>query len=297
MTEKRPGLIRRLAGRFAGIFLGAVLLLAAYAKWIEPGAFVEQIRLEGLDLILGASVVAVIALALETALGLLLVTGIRRYWVLVPTAALTAFFIFLTGRNYWLVSQGLRDPDESCGCFGSLIERTPAEAFYQDLLLLVPPLLVLFWAAQRGKKGFPRFRLALALAMAVVIGGWTWLSPEVRFADEAALLAAEPADESFAHSDGYRVFIDGQPAKNSRVYISEGRPELLVVSPDLPSSLLVNPQNRRLHLVPSGGLRKESREKLSLKPKIGLVEAGEFELGPGGILFRLGKQSFLIRVP
>ena len=30
---------------------------------------------------------------------------------------------------------------ESCGCFGDLITRTPAEAFWQDLVLLLPPLL------------------------------------------------------------------------------------------------------------------------------------------------------------
>ncbi len=270
--------------------------MAAYAKWIEPGAFVEQIRLEGLDVLLGASAVAVIALALETALGLLLLTGILRYWVLVPTAAISAFFIFLTGRNYWLVSRGLRDPDESCGCFGSLIERTPAEAFFQDLLLLVPPLLILFWAVQRGSRSFPRFRLVFALGLAVFIGGWTWLSPEVRFADEAAALASEQKDETFSKSGSYQLFVDGKPGPDAFVYESEGRPELLVVSPDLPSPLLVNPQNRKLRLAPAGSRVKLDQDKAALRPEVEAIEAGEFSLGPQGLLFKMANRSFLIQI-
>ena len=41
-----------------------------------------------------------------------------------PSVALVAFFLFLTGRHYYLHEQGLVSDDESCGCFGDLITRT-----------------------------------------------------------------------------------------------------------------------------------------------------------------------------
>ena len=104
------------------MFLGLVLLVAAVAKALEPGAFAEQIRLEQLDFLFSVRTVTLIALALEVGLGTVLILGIRRLWVLFPATLLASFFLFLTGRNYWLVLNGLRDEDAACGCFGSLIE-------------------------------------------------------------------------------------------------------------------------------------------------------------------------------
>ena len=120
-------------GTFGGAFLGIVLLVAVWAKALDPAAFVEQIHTEGLDgFLLPAQAVALIALALEAGLGLALVLGVRRKWVLVPATLLVAFFLFLTGRSWWLAAHGLRTDAASCGCFGNLVQRTPAEAFRQD---------------------------------------------------------------------------------------------------------------------------------------------------------------------
>src|SRR6185503_18282754 len=102
-----------------------------------------QIQTEGLAFLLSAQSVALLALALEVGLGLALLLGVRRLWVLVPAALLVAFFLFLTGRAYWRSAHGL-EVDAGCGCFGNLVERSPAEAFYQDLLMLVPALLLAF---------------------------------------------------------------------------------------------------------------------------------------------------------
>src|SRR4030095_4470812 len=141
-------------GSFAGAFLGGVLLFAVWTKVLDPASFAEQIHVEGLDFALPAQGVALIALALETGLGLALLLGLRRSWVLVPAALLVAFFLSLTGRAWWLAAHGLR-ADASCGCFGNLIQRTPAEAFWQDLSLLVPPLLLAFLGRDRSASRFP----------------------------------------------------------------------------------------------------------------------------------------------
>jgi uncharacterized membrane protein YphA (DoxX/SURF4 family) len=174
-------------GTFAGAFLGGVLLFAVWAKALDPAGFAEQIRVEGLDFALPAQGVALIALTLETGLGLALLLGLRRSWVLIPAALLVAFFISLTGRAWWLAAHGLR-ADASCGCFGNLIQRTPAEAFRQDLLLLVPPLLLAFLGRDRRAPRFPPARTAVAAAGALAVMAFAWKSPELPLDDLATRL-------------------------------------------------------------------------------------------------------------
>jgi uncharacterized membrane protein YphA (DoxX/SURF4 family) len=176
-------------GRLGGVFLGLVLLVAVWAKALDPAAFAEQIRIEGLDVLLSANAVALIALALEAGLGLALLLGVRRLWVLVPAALLVAFFVFLTGRAWWMSAHGLRQA-ESCGCFGNLVQRTPAEAFWQDLLLLVPALLLAFAGRAGGDRPgrFPAVRVAVVAVVMAAVALFAWKSPELPLDDLATRL-------------------------------------------------------------------------------------------------------------
>lgn len=185
-VEKAHPRLYRL-GTAAGIFLGAVLLVAVWAKALDPAAFAEQIRIEGLDVLLSAQAVALLALALEAGLGLALVLGVRRLWVLVPAALLVAFFTFLTGRAWWMSAHGLREA-EACGCFGNLVQRTPAQAFWQDLLLLVPALLLSFAGRERNAR-FPAVRAALVAAATVAVAVFAWKAPELPLDDLATRLS------------------------------------------------------------------------------------------------------------
>lgn len=164
-------------GALGSVFLGAILLVGAWAKAIHPTAFVEQISNEGLDFLLPATVVAMIALALEAGLGTALVLLVRRLWILIPTAALVAFFLFLTGRTYYLTAQGLVDPAAGCGCFGNLVERTPAEAFWQDLAMLVPALFLAFLG--RRQTATPIVRTAIAGTAVVGVLLLAWRAPHL----------------------------------------------------------------------------------------------------------------------
>jgi len=169
-------------GTIAGVVLGIVLLVAVWAKAVDPASFAEQIRTEKLDFLLSAQAIALLALALETGLGLALLLGVRRKWVLLPAALLVAFFLFLTGRSWWLSAHGLRDAAASCGCFGNLVQRTPAEAFWQDLLLLVPPLLLAFVGRGRpGERGplFPPVRTAVVVLSTLAVTLFAWKAPEL----------------------------------------------------------------------------------------------------------------------
>jgi uncharacterized membrane protein YphA (DoxX/SURF4 family) len=194
-----PSRTLRALGFLGAFVLGAVLLVAAYAKLLDPMAFIEQIRLEGLDIRGYAEILGYAALGLEAGLGLALVLGVRRLWVLVPATLLVAFFTYLTGRNYWLESQGLLEKGSTCGCFGNLVERTPAEAFWQDLGLLGLPLLLSWLGRPRDSPVFPPVRSALVVlttAAAIVFATQapdlplddlaTRLKPGVRVADLCA---------------------------------------------------------------------------------------------------------------
>lgn len=211
MSEERqlPPPWKGVLGLAGGIFLGGVLLVAAWAKILDPVAFAQQISLEGLDFALPASVVAVIALALEVGLGSALLLGIRRLWILVPSALLVLFFLWLTGRAYWLTAHGLRDASESCGCFGSLVQRTPAEAFWQDLLLLVPPLLLAFLARRWGSGRAVAPRLAAVLLLTVAGLVVAWKAPELPLDDLATRLkpGVAPSDLCIG-GEGQEVCLD-----------------------------------------------------------------------------------------
>lgn len=52
---------RSALGYLGGAFLGAVLLVAAWAKALDPAAFERQISREGLDFLLSAGLVAMVA--------------------------------------------------------------------------------------------------------------------------------------------------------------------------------------------------------------------------------------------
>ena len=172
LEDSSPSHWRPVVGTLAGVFLGLVLLFAAWGKAIHPEAFVEQIRFEGLDFFGQAGLVALVAVVLEVALGTALVLGLRRWWVLLPTVLLVLFFLFLTGRGYWRFEQGIITGEESCGCFGNLVSRTPAQAFWQDLFLLGVPLILAFMGRGGDKDRRPTFRLilvSLATIAAVIL--------------------------------------------------------------------------------------------------------------------------------
>lgn len=170
------------------IFLGAVLLFATWAKAIHPVAFVDEIAERGLTFGIGATAVAFLALALEAGLGTLLLLNVRRLWVLVPAALLVAFFLFLTGQDYYYALRGIEHGGASCGCFGNLVQRTPAQAFWQDLLLLVPGLAVAFLARPRADR-LPVLRIAIALVVTLGAVAFTWKAPELPLDDYATRLS------------------------------------------------------------------------------------------------------------
>ncbi|HVS02550.1 MAG TPA: MauE/DoxX family redox-associated membrane protein [Thermoanaerobaculia bacterium] len=205
---------RRWAGRLGSWWLAAVLLVAVLAKAADPIAFAEQLQLEGLTGPLAPQTAALVALGIEAVLGLGLLLGLRHAGWLTAVSALVVFFLAITARGWWRAAHGLAD-SAACGCFGNLLQRTPAEAFWQDLLLMAPAL-ALAWL---GRARFPhpaeatRWALALGGAAAVVLLGWH--APQLPLDDLATRLA--PGVEVA------RLCAGGEP----QVCVGDVAPELL----------------------------------------------------------------------
>jgi uncharacterized membrane protein YphA (DoxX/SURF4 family) len=210
ISTSHPPAWRRAASLAGAVFLGAVLLFAGWAKALDPAAFAKQIATEGLDFLLPASAVALFALAVEFFLGSALLLGLRRRWLLVATSGLVAFFVFLTARTYWRHLQGIAPEEESCGCFGRLIERTPAEAFWQDIALLVPALL-LAWLAFSPGRG--KWRLAVAMLVTAALTVFSVMAPDIEALDDL-VTTLKPGIQTETvcvgkAEDGSRVCLDG----------------------------------------------------------------------------------------
>lgn len=275
-----------------GYFLGALLLVAAGAKAIEPGAFVQQVQLEGLDFLLSAKTVALIALALEAGLGMALLTGLRQLWVLLPGAMLVSFFLLLTARNYWLVLEGLRDETSSCGCFGSLLERTPGEALWQDLFLLVPPLLLAFWNRQPPGGSLPRIRLLLSAVLAVGVVVFAAQNPDIHFVEIAAEIGSSDPEKHFSRTEDYRLFDGELEIPEAEIYGSEVSTALLILVPQVSTPILLEPRTGSLQTVSEDHVLKTTGGTIVLAPGAALQDQGQFEMQMNGIVFSVGNSDF-----
>ena len=275
-----------------GYFLGALLLVAAWAKAVEPGAFVEQVQLEGLDFLFSAKTVALIALALEAGLGMALLTGLRQLWVLIPSAMLVSFFLLLTARNYWLVLGGLRDETSSCGCFGSLLERTPGEALWQDLFLLVPPLLVAFWNRQPAGASLPRMRLLLSAVLAVGVVIFAAQNPDLHFVQIASEIGSSDPEKHFSRTEDYRLFDGEAEVPEAEIYGSEVSTALLILAPQVSTPILLEPRTGSVQTLSADHVLKRADGTIILVPEAALQDQGQFEMHMNGIVFSVENSDF-----
>ncbi len=177
-----------ILGYLGGVALGLILLVAAGIKALDPLAFAAEVERHGLGRGWLAEVVAVGALGLEAGLGLALLLNLRQRGLLLFASGLVAFFLALTGRDWWLDHHGLVSSQAACGCFGYLLERTPKEAFLQDLFLLVPAAALAWLGRPQRGKGVRWGRWSLSVGAAVSTMIFAWMAPALPLDDVATRL-------------------------------------------------------------------------------------------------------------
>jgi uncharacterized membrane protein YphA (DoxX/SURF4 family) len=191
-TVRRPW-VRIVVGTVAAFVVGAVLLFSVYGKSLDPEGFAQHLDQQdlavfGVDLTFGQDPLhlAWATLAVEALLGVLLVLGVRRLWVLVPTLLLVLFFVGVTAHEWYRAAHGWSDPLAGCGCFGKVVTRTPQEAFFQDLGLLLLPAVLAFLGRPRGAPRVPRRRTWAAVVVALLVVGFAIKAPEIGALDDWA---------------------------------------------------------------------------------------------------------------
>jgi uncharacterized membrane protein YphA (DoxX/SURF4 family) len=296
MSQPEPTTARRLAALVAGLVLGAVFLVAALAKVLHPAALADQIVREGLGGWIPPFPLAVLVLGVEAGLGTALLVGVRSWAVLAPTSALSLAFLVLTGRTYYQALQGTLEEEAGCGCFGNLIERTPAEAFWQDLGLLAVPLLVLFWAVRPiPALGSPR-RSALALLVGLGVTALAWKAPGLPVDDWATRLGPGVALGELCTGRDPRVCVDSLAPELRKgrhwVMVAELGPELEERTPALGDALAAQ-GDWELWLLTSAEGKELDRFRWMSGPSYHLVGEVPAPLMAG--LYRTLPRSFEVR--
>ena len=204
------------------------------------------------------------------------------------------FFVFLNGRNYYLVSKGLRSP-EDCGCFGELFDRTPAEAFWQDLFLLLPALALVLWGRMREVRPLSKVRLVLALFAAIGIPLFAWSNPDLHFADVATQIAQGSEGGGFLRSQDYLLMVNGTEVPEGEIYHSQDPVAFLILAPQLSFPLLLQPQERRVEPLQTEEVIRRDDGSIQLALQSDSRVSVSFEVLPEGIAFTVDGREVLMK--
>jgi hypothetical protein len=174
------GTLGRVVGTVAARLLGAVLLLAAYAKAIDPQGF--ALRLEDMLPVPSAAAYPFTLglVAFEAGLGAALLGGSRHPGVLLLTSATFLAFVGVVALQL-----GRPDPAAACGCFGQLLERTPRQALFEDIGFAV--LAGVAWLGGTARPAVRPWRPWMLGAAAGV--ALTLSAPRLPLDDQATALA------------------------------------------------------------------------------------------------------------
>jgi len=145
--------------------VGVVLLSAAFMKMMDMDLFIRQMRDYGIisDYLL-LSISGRGLIVLECTLGVGLLLFYRPRLTLLFTSALLLIFVGATGWAWFT------NATEECGCFGTWVSRTPAEAALEGLILLA--LTVTAWLMSRPSQK-PEGRAKAWILTAVCLAGLT----------------------------------------------------------------------------------------------------------------------------
>ncbi|MEJ2078108.1 MAG: hypothetical protein P8020_04270 [Acidobacteriota bacterium] len=235
---------RRILSLAGAFILGAILIVATLGKLADPIVFVELIHNEGLDFLLSANTVALIALALETFLGLALLFGVRSVWILIPTAGLAGFFVALTAWNYYLALTGQRDASYDCGCFGVFMHRNAVQAFWQDLPMLTLPLLLILLDRKALRRRVAQWKISVALAGTVIALAYAVYGVGLPTTPLPGPAPSEASDVlTFQPSGQFELLVGGEPDPAGKVLECPETLQFLVLSKNLPKPLLLNVRN------------------------------------------------------
>ena len=159
------------AARIAEILMGLVFVVAGAVKTWDPVLFFWEVVPYTYMLNLGPSLSPIASKAalflgpVEVALGLALLAHWLPRWVFPVVTGLMVFFTAVVTVGW------MRGYDDSCGCFGTLIERGAREAVVEDVVML--GMVVFAWWGTRSLRvhSSGRWFVLGGTVLALVVGG------------------------------------------------------------------------------------------------------------------------------
>ncbi|MDY7033383.1 MAG: hypothetical protein SVY10_15945 [Thermodesulfobacteriota bacterium] len=159
---KHQGLLKLIL-RLITVALGLVLLMAGLSKATDMSLFIQQIK--DYNILSGYLFLTLAAwglIAAEFVLGTALLVLYRPRLTLSMTSLLLLTFL---GATLWAWINGAT---QECGCFGAWVKRTPLEAVFEDIILLVFTFLA--WAGYGRRRVRPSRAKAWAVVGSCLIG-------------------------------------------------------------------------------------------------------------------------------
>lgn len=152
------------------VLLGAVFLLAAVLKLMDPNLFVAQIHLYKIfsdPAALGG--IAVFTLLLETAMGVAMLLGVRLGGAM--PAAVFGMLLFFT----CLIAYAW---PEDCGCFGS-VKMGPEVSIAKNLVMMLAVAFIYFGSRRSPQQTFSLLPLRAAISVLAGIAAGVYTYPQV----------------------------------------------------------------------------------------------------------------------
>lgn len=131
--------------------LGIVFIISAYSKFISPGIIEIILTDQGIaSTRQTAGVIVRLLIGFEFALGVLF---FQRFYLKKIVLPLT--FFFLVTFSLYLGYTGLvLKETQNCGCFGTLIQMSPVESIFKNIVLLVLSVILYKFLGEDKKNKF-----------------------------------------------------------------------------------------------------------------------------------------------
>jgi len=162
LSEVRQGRWVEPFGRVGRFLVGAVFVVAAGSKALDPAAFARQIAGHGWLPEAWTPAVAIALIAVELLLGSALVLAVASRAAAALIAGLLLLFVGVMAEA-WLTGRQV-----DCGCFGALVERGPGEVVLEDLGLLAL-LLPTLWSVRKESSRLRRGAVASVTAVGLAL--------------------------------------------------------------------------------------------------------------------------------
>jgi uncharacterized membrane protein YphA (DoxX/SURF4 family) len=132
---------KKILTEFCRIILGVVFVFSGFVKAVDPlGStykIIEYFSAFGLDLLnFSATPIAFIQAAIEFAVGVCLLLGVRRRFHAILALLI---MIFMTPLTFYLA---ITNPVTDCGCFGDALVLTNWQTFLKNLVLLAAAIIL-----------------------------------------------------------------------------------------------------------------------------------------------------------